>query len=74
MWWLNSGKRRALKLQGLMRRCEGSTETSVRVSDDDLPCCWRHPALRCPGECQYVLAQDECIHELKAQAAERVEA
>jgi predicted DNA-binding WGR domain protein len=29
-----------------------------------LPECSRHPGLMCPGECQYILANGVCIHDL----------
>jgi hypothetical protein len=34
-----------------------------------LPACWRHPRRRCPGECQYLGAPDDCWHDLAAAAA-----
>jgi hypothetical protein len=37
---------------------------SDEPAQQELPMCWRHPRLRCPGECQYQLMADECIHEL----------
>lgn len=30
----------------------------------ELPQCHRHTDKKCPGECQYVLRHDQCIHEI----------
>jgi hypothetical protein len=37
----------------------------------ELPPCQHHPDRLCPGECQYVLARDQCIHDSPAAAAWR---
>jgi hypothetical protein len=28
-----------------------------------LPSCHRHPRRKCPGECQYILGHEECLHD-----------
>jgi hypothetical protein len=36
----------------------------------DLPACWRHPSLSCPGECQYIIPREACWHDLDAETTE----
>jgi len=38
-------------------------EETLEPSQQDLPICYRHPDKLCPGECQYVLPSDQCIHD-----------
>ena len=33
------------------------------MTDQPLPQCHRHPERECPGECQYLLSSDACLHD-----------
>jgi hypothetical protein len=48
------------------------------MTDQELPDCHRHPHLKCPGECQYILGRNECLRAqhraLAAQIANSTEA
>ncbi len=35
------------------------------MKQQPLPRCHRHPTKGCPGECQYILASDECMVEIR---------
>jgi len=49
-----------------VRRADKATRQKVEwlvAAMQDQPFCWKHPALRCSGECQYIAPADVCLND-----------